>query len=308
METLEIKQEMFVLLDSHIENLDIKKEIYKFIEYKEKQGFGFSKLTIKHFEMFNGSSSQIIKAASSIEFLNLALDIVDDIQDEDNENSPWSKIDKATLINHCILLIFLSQQVLVSMNLTKIDVIMEHFNKLTMDAIQGQYLDLNTACKNEKEYLELIQKKSGALTSLAAAIGVLMAKEVDNIASVIEYSSYIGISEQLLNDASDLTSLDEKSDIRCRKITFPVIYLLNHPSDELNIIKSYYREEMNFNELMNKKEALKHEILTSKALEYTLIYKEIYVQKALKVISKMSFPNLVKKTEFIKSLKDGGVS
>ena len=39
--------------------------------------------------MFNGSSNEIIKAASAVEYLNLALDIIDDIQDEDNAGNAW---------------------------------------------------------------------------------------------------------------------------------------------------------------------------------------------------------------------------
>ena len=57
--------------------------------------------------MFNGSSNEIIKAASAVEYLNLALDIIDDIQDEDNAGNAWGSINKATLLNYAILLILL---------------------------------------------------------------------------------------------------------------------------------------------------------------------------------------------------------
>ncbi|MEB2588753.1 polyprenyl synthetase family protein [Bacillus cereus] len=306
MRTYDVKNSMFSLLDFYIENLEIREEIYKFIESKEEHGFYFSRLTILHFEMFNGSSNEIIKAASAVEYLNLALDIIDDIQDEDNAGNVWGSINKATLLNYAILLIFISQKILIDIELMKKDAILRYFNELTITAIQGQHLDLNMVCTNEEQYLEIIKKKSGALTSLAVVIGVLIAQDNYALESIIEYATYIGISGQLLNDASDVIRLDDKSDVRNKKLTFPVLYLLNHPSQNLTIVKSYYNDEIGFGELIENRELIIKEILNSKAIEYTLIYKEIFVQKALEIVKGIAFSNQKKKYEFIDFLLGGG--
>ena len=121
-------------------------------------------------------------------------------------------------------------------------------------------------------------------------IGVLIAQDNYALESIIEYATYIGISGQLLNDASDVIRLDDKSDVKI-KIDVSVLYLLNHPSQNLTIVKSYYNDEIGFGELIENRELIIKEILNSKAIEYTLIYKEIFVQKALEIVKGIAFSN-----------------
>ena len=47
-------------------------------------------------------------------------------------------------------------------------------------------------------------------------IGVLIAQDNYALESIIEYATYIGISGQLLNDASDVIRLDDKSDVKIK--------------------------------------------------------------------------------------------
>jgi competence protein ComQ len=78
------------------------KHTLSFIEYKIKESCPFADLVVLHYQMFGGESEDIYQAAASIELMILALDIFDDIQDQDNPSVPWSQIESALSTNIAI--------------------------------------------------------------------------------------------------------------------------------------------------------------------------------------------------------------
>lgn len=106
-----------------------------------KNHFAFGVLAFKHYVAFDGEHySDITLLASGIELLILAFDIFDDIEDEDNLDKEWMKIDQSISLNAATSLYSISLQVICELK-TNSD-----FPRLAMkyalNAMQGQHNDL----------------------------------------------------------------------------------------------------------------------------------------------------------------------
>ncbi len=73
----------------------------EYIEYKFNDSTRFANITLVHYEIFQDNQNEEEKQLllTIIELLMLALDIMDDIQDEDFLEGPWTKHPIATNLN-----------------------------------------------------------------------------------------------------------------------------------------------------------------------------------------------------------------
>lgn len=75
--------------------------------------------------------------------------------------------------------------------------------------------------KTESEYLEMVEKKSGALVSMACLVGAALADDKNNSPIIEKYAKNLGIAAQIDNDLCALFRWDEKNDIKTKKISLP---------------------------------------------------------------------------------------
>ncbi|WP_226701759.1 polyprenyl synthetase family protein [Priestia aryabhattai] len=291
-------------LDFYVKDEGFKQDIKNQLMKKEHEGFKFSELLLLHYKLFGGNSTDnIIKAMASIECLMLSLDIIDDIQDEDNSYTKENSLDTSNLLNISTMLTFVSHNLLFSINHPFKNEILNYYNSLTIKGIEGQHFDVNNKILNESQYIEMVKNKAGSFTVLASLIGAELATNSYPHHLIAEYSMYLGLASQLLNDANDVKRLGEKSDIFKKRMTLPILFILEHPNPKIRLIKSYFSDEITYSELYERKIEVINEILDSKSIEYTLIQRELYLKKGFKVAQSIPFLNLEQKPKLLQLLK-----
>ncbi|MGU9967915.1 polyprenyl synthetase family protein [Bacillus sp. N1(2025)] len=215
-----IKEKMKEIVEEKINNPHLKDTLQTFIN--EKNHFAFGVLAFKHYVAFDGEHySDITLLASGIELLILAFDIFDDIEDEDNLDKEWMKIDQSISLNAATSLYSISLQVICELK-TNSD-----FPRLAMkyalNAMQGQHNDLENFPETEDECLQMIKQKSGSLTAMSAVLGTMLANGEFN-EEIENYSYKIGIVKQVENDYYGLFNKN-RSDIRKGRKTLILLYL-----------------------------------------------------------------------------------
>ncbi|MFE4712812.1 polyprenyl synthetase family protein [Paenibacillus sp. NPDC056722] len=256
------------------------------LAYKRKEETIFKTLTRIHYTIFEGEAQEIESVASAVEQFILALDIIDDIQDNDNEDAPWSRIDSSQSLNVALWFLSVSMQEILRTGLPNVSTAMSHLYGNFITSIEGQDLDLNNSYDTEEEYLEMCKKKSGALVVMCCLMGTALAtNEYHEI--VEEYSSYVGIAAQISNDINDLIHFDKKSDLRLKKKTLPILFLLQQNDEKSELLRKYFANQVDYTELIKCKEEVSQILIDSGALVYANAVKEMYKEKARTVMKSL---------------------
>lgn len=138
---------------------EIESLVISFFDYQaQKRNYKFGELTLLHFEMFNGKNEEIISVAAAIEMLALATDILDDLQDQDNLDTPWQKADGKITLNLATGLLFLSKKTLDQSEFANHTIINESYYFLIFQSMVGQHFDLKNDSNTDKDYLNLVMK------------------------------------------------------------------------------------------------------------------------------------------------------
>lgn len=239
-------------------------------------GYPFGTLCVLHYKEFvDGFNFEIYRVAAAIELVILSFDIVDDLQDDDTDNV-WMKTPKLSL-NSVLVMLIIAFKVLRESNFVYKNQAIKIIEKYTLLSINGQHLDLLNVQKDEESYLEMIEKKSGSLTSMSCLVGVVLACGKELI-EVEDYAKSIGIIEQIKNDIQDLKEWNKKNDIVNKRFSLPIIYLLSLESEFSKNLEKYYKgdEAIELDEKL-----IKSTIQNSGAIRYALAVKNIYSKIAL---------------------------
>ncbi|MBL7106296.1 MAG: polyprenyl synthetase family protein [Phycisphaerae bacterium] len=122
------------------------------------------------------------------------------------------------------------------------------FADATCDICQGELTQTNQKNKwdiSEKNYLSIITKKTASLFSLCCHCGAYLTNASAEKIKLMElFGKEIGISFQITDDILDITGEVQKTgkipgaDLKKRKLTLPVIHLLNslRPAEKKNIV------------------------------------------------------------------------
>ena len=180
----------------------------------------------------------IMNISLSVELLHNFTLIHDDIMDKDfvrhGQKTIHEKWDKSSAILAGDGVFALSQIILSSVNN---NVMSAYFNSATLEICEGQALDKefeNNEKITESQYLEMIDKKTGALLSLSAILGPIYCgidKEV--ISHYDDFGRNIGRGFQIHDDLLEITSNQDLmgkslgSDLAEGKQTFMVIVARN---------------------------------------------------------------------------------
>ncbi|NDW17656.1 polyprenyl synthetase family protein [Dysgonomonas sp. 216] len=234
-------------------------------------------------------------SAITVELLHTASLIHDDVVDESKIRRGKASVN-ATFDNKMAVLAgdyFLSTALIKSVLTSNIDIITSISN-LGRNLAEGELNQLSLVKEiiiEEKEYFEVIKKKTASLISVCMRIGALSVgateKDVNMFAQLGEY---LGICFQMKDDIFDYFSDDvgkpTGNDIKEGKITLPLLYALKN-SDTieseklLSIINEHNFTEENIEKLIQfaKKNG---------GIEYTYQKIEEYKNKALDIINSLS--------------------
>lgn len=197
------------------------------------------------------SSAALSGIGIAIECFVCALDLLDDVEDED-QTQIVQQLGVARTLNVSTTLLMMVQQALLSLieqgiPSERVLRILNVLQSSALDATAGQHRDLlaeqrSASEMTDEECIEIAAGKAGAIMRLACLVGVLLAGADKTLCSYFsEMGELLGIAHQLDNDSHDLyyllqeqSSTSEtsgthtgayraKSDLVRRKKTLPVV-------------------------------------------------------------------------------------
>ncbi|HHW36171.1 MAG TPA: polyprenyl synthetase [Bacillales bacterium] len=293
---IEIKECTLQLVKQNLKHDKIVGTICDFIDFKEKEGFRFGDLVLFHYELFGGKGDEINKIATGMELLILAIDIFDDLVDQDNQDPPWMKIVTSTSTHIAMALLTISQLAIdesffddkVKQEARKM------FNKHIVRCISGQQWDAENEIHNESDYLSVTKEKSGSLISSACLLGTIFANYQEP-QIVKEYAEHFGIAVQIANDIRDIQRENSKNDFLHKKKTLPVLHLLNNADAEFEELKGYYKGAIPKEQIELKQSEIIALIKKSGAIEYAKVIMQLEINKSTKIINTMDISEDSKK-------------
>lgn len=279
LDSVRIKEKMQEIVSKKIMNQDLERYLQSFIESKDT--FEFADLALHHYLAFDGQDQKAIELlAVGIELLILSFDIYDDLEDKDNGNAAWMKIDSSIALNAVTALYTLSIQVMCQAS-HEPEFSQEILN-FALQSIQGQHDDIVNAPKTEEACLDMIKNKSGALTALPCVMGVMLATGKYH-PIVANYSYELGIMSQIDNDYKGLFYLN--NDFVQKKNTLAYLYLNKQFNDASVELLNLYQKPEEFVSMDTK--ALKQKLTEAGVIQYLLVMKHLSLQKIKKEMSQL---------------------
>jgi competence protein ComQ len=282
-----ITKSIYTIVNEHIEQNELKEMIVRFVDYQSEKGFPFGELLIFHYTIFNGiETEEIYCIAAAVELLILAFDILDDFEDDDCKNKPWLAEPRLAL-NATTALQFLSLRVMQNSSFKNKDKGLTLLMKYALQSIHGQHKDLLNICRNETDYIEMSVEKSGSLVALACVVGAVLATD-DYPMAIENYGKYIGLIGQINNDIKDIGDWNEKNDLMNKKYSLPIIYLMNCQDETVQLIRDYYDNKGNQDEIVKNQELINQKFVETGALTYTEVIKRMQQNKAITEIKDLN--------------------
>ncbi len=256
-------------------------------------------MVIKSCQMLGGNITIAIPAAGAVEMIHNFTLIHDDIMDNDEIRHNVPTVHKKFGIPNAILagdVLFSKAYQIISdsklSNNAKIQLVSK-LAKACVDVCEGQVLDVKMAeskkIPSEKEYIEMIEKKTAALFDVSCSMGAICAtvnqKDISNLS---DFGKNLGIAFQITDDLigvlgdTKITKKPVGNDIREGKKSLPILMAMKlaKGNDKKIILKVFGNPKASKNDLKNavnvirslgieddvRKKALKFADLSKKSL------------------------------------------
>ncbi|MBK9732223.1 MAG: polyprenyl synthetase family protein [Chitinophagaceae bacterium] len=247
-------------------------------------------------KMFGEITEKTYRAAALIELLHTATLVHDDVVDDSYERRGFFSIN-ALWKNKIAVLVgdyLLSKGLLLSIS-NKDFGMLELVSDAVREMSEGELLQIEKTRKlniSEEVYFEIIRQKTATLISSACACGAASSGvSTEEVSKMKLFGEKIGIAFQIKDDLLDYSTEDTGKpkgiDIKEKKMTLPVIYLLNHATSAdrrkvINTIKNYHDNKEKVNEIIDM-------VLQSGGIEYAMSKMNTYKEDALQLLT--SFPD-----------------
>lgn len=233
-------------------------------------------------------------AATLIELLHTATLIHDDVVDETYQRRGFFSINALWKSKIAVLVgdYFLSRGLMLALNTNQIGVL-KVVSEAVKEMSEGELLQIEKSRKldiTEEVYYEIITKKTATLIAACTTAGAFSVEADDEKVKLMkEFGTYLGIAFQIKDDLfdyekNDLIGKPTGNDIREKKMTLPLIHVLNNGSknDKKKIISTIRRYHKN-----DKKVAEVIEFVRNNGgIEYTHNMMIQYRDKAIEVLQK----------------------
>ncbi len=218
-------------------------------------------------EIAGGVNESTYRGASLVELLHTATLVHDDVVDDSNERRGFFSIN-ALWKNKISVLVgdyLLSKGLLLSLDNNDFELL-----KIVSDAVremsEGELLQIEKARKldvKEDIYYEIIRKKTASLIASCCACGAYSARGDKSVTRQMKFfGEKVGMAFQIKDDLFDYQKANNTGkptgiDIRDKKMTLPLIYLLNNSDRSgkrqiINTIKNHNTDPDKVSELIKK--------------------------------------------------------
>jgi len=198
------------------------------------------------------------RAASLIELLHTATLVHDDVVDDANERRGFFSVN-AIWKNKIAVLVgdyLLSQGLLLSVDNNEFE-LLRILSTAVKAMSEGELLQIEKSRQldiTEEVYFDVIQKKTASLISACCGAGAAsVTNNAETIDKLKKFGELVGLAFQIKDDIfdyGDSTKIGKPTgnDIRERKMTLPLIYVLNNSSKEtarelINIVKNHNEDK-----------------------------------------------------------------
>jgi octaprenyl-diphosphate synthase len=257
-------------------------------------------------EISGGVKEATYTAASLIELLHTATLVHDDVVDDSNMRRGFFSIN-ALWKNKVAVLVgdfLLSKGLLLALEKNEFE-LLRIVSDATREMSEGELLQIEKARRldiDEEVYFEIIRKKTASLIASCCASGAASARAQNELINKMKlFGEKVGIAFQIKDDLFDYVSSEKTGkpdgiDIREKKMTLPLIYLLNNCSwsEKRKIIHIVKNHNTN-HEMVQYIIARVHD---SGGIDYSRKKMEEYHQQALAILSE--FTESEAKTSLIK--------
>lgn len=233
------------------------------------------------------------RAATLIELLHTATLVHDDVVDDSNERRGFFSIN-ALWKNKIAVLVgdyLLSQGMLLALNNNDFE-LLKIVSNAVKEMSEGELLQIEKARRLDVEeavYFEIIQKKTASLIASCCAVGAAsVGADHTMIEKMRTFGNHVGIAFQIKDDIFDYSesrTIGKPTgiDIKERKMTLPLIYLLNKSSwvekrAIINVVKNHHDNPSKVLQLIEK-------VKDSGGIEYAEKKMNEHIDKAIEQLS-----------------------
>ena len=205
-------------------------------------------------EIAGGVNESTYRGAALVELLHTATLVHDDVVDDSNERRGFFSIN-ALWKNKISVLVgdfLLSKGLLLSLDNNDFE-LLKIVSNAVKEMSEGELLQIEKARKldiKEDIYYEIIRKKTASLIASCCACGAYSSCGDRAVSEKMrQFGEMVGMAFQIKDDLFDYQKLNNTGkpsgiDIRDKKMTLPLIYLLNHSAKAdkrriINIIKNH---------------------------------------------------------------------
>lgn len=301
-----IVEEMQRIVDKYVTERDLNELLKTFIQDKAVEGSQWSNITRYTHYMLGGDSPHIEHAAAMTEIILLSFDIIDDLQDGDNKGKPWIVCSHAYTLNGILAFLFAFMTEMSTLQESGGQAsLMAKLGVVLSQSINGQQIDLNNSISSERDYLTMIEKKSGSLLRFACSMGYLLIPDLDQrtMDTMDQLANYIGMISQLDNDIRDVLRFDVKNDLLQKKRTLPILFLLMEKDDKFPYIQQYYDGQLTYDQFVLRKRECIQYIEDSGSIEYSRIIQSLHTDQVNNLFE--SLPGIASWKEQFKGITFG---
>lgn len=243
-------------------------------------------------KMLGTVNDKTYDTATLVELLHTATLVHDDVVDDANERRGFFSVN-ALWKNKIAVLVgdyMLSKILLLSIENNNSE-LLEIVARSVREMSEGELLQIEKARNldiTEEVYFNVIRQKTASLISTCCEGGALSVNRKDLTEKMRLFGEYVGIAFQLKDDIFDYGTPGDIGkptghDIRERKMTLPLIYVLNNSSKQVR--KEIFNIVKNHNENPKKIKRAIDLVIENGGIEYT--YKKMldYKEKALNLIA-----------------------
>lgn len=256
--------------------------------------------------MCGGVNESTYRAAALIELLHTATLVHDDVVDDSNERRGFFSIN-ALWKNKIAVLVgdyLLSRGLLLSVNNNDHE-LLKIVSNAVKEMSEGELLQIEKARRldiQEDIYFDIIRKKTASLIASCCACGAQSAgSSSETVEKMRDFGEKVGIAFQIKDDLfdyeqSNATGKPSGIDIKEKKMTLPLIYLLNHsdPSTRKQIIRNVKRHSDNGQKVSD----IINQVNSNGGIEYARNKMLRYREDALNILK--TFPE----SEYSKALEN----
>ncbi len=245
--------------------------------------------------IFGEIDQRTYRAASLIELLHTATLIHDDVVDDSSVRRGFFSLN-ALWKNKISVLVgdyLLSRGLLLSMEYQDCD-LLQIVARSVKEMSEGELMQMEKARNlsiDEDVYFEIIRKKTASLIASCLCCGAASAgASKEDLELMYEIGIQAGVAFQIKDDIMDFDPGTDKgkpsgADIKERKMTLPLIYVINNASYAkkrkiINIVKNHSHDEARVRDLMNM-------VREEGGIDYATGHMEAHRDKAVQMLERL---------------------